>query len=348
MRHPSSSIKGVLIPIVLWANWKVFTPSSYNPFASLLFLSHRVSGAQDGNNLYQKGFLDLVFMAYYVVVFSFIRQFIILHILRPIARRCGIKSEGKLDRFGEQGYAAVYFGVMGSWGVHIMRDLPTWWYETKYFWIDYPHWQMPGNLKCYYLLQSAYWIQQFLVLVLGLERPRSDFTELCIHHVVTLWLIGWSYLVNLTLIGNAIFVSMDIPDTFLAVSKVLNYLQLTMGVPTFAIFVVVWSYFRHYLNLRIIESVWSEFSLIPDTSKQWKTADGVWMVWWMQYQVLVPIILLQLVNLFWYFLIWRILLRYTDVQCIVRYLTKSYRVLFQSELVDERSEDGDDDDRRDD
>lgn len=30
--------------------------------------------------------------------------------------------------------------------------------------------------------------------------------------------VRWSYLVNLTLIGNAIYVSMDVPDTFLAVS----------------------------------------------------------------------------------------------------------------------------------
>jgi hypothetical protein len=28
---------------------------------------------------------------------------------------------------------------------------------------------------------------------------------------------SWSYLINLTYIGNAIFVSMDIPDTLLAV-----------------------------------------------------------------------------------------------------------------------------------
>lgn len=89
-----------------------------------------------------------------------------------------------------------------------MHRLPTWYYTTENFWIGkdpvarallsvglmdcigYPHWDMPGQLKCYYLLQSAYWIELFLVLVLKLEKPRSDFTELCIHHVVTLWPIG--------------------------------------------------------------------------------------------------------------------------------------------------------------
>ena len=42
---------------------------------------------------------------------------------------------------------------------------------------------MPGNLKRYYLIQSAYWLQQFLVLVLRLEKPRSDFVELCVNTI---------------------------------------------------------------------------------------------------------------------------------------------------------------------
>ena len=35
---------------------------------------------------------------------------------------------------------------------------------------------------------------------------------------LTLRSYRWSYLINLTLIGNAVYLSMDLPDTFLAVS----------------------------------------------------------------------------------------------------------------------------------
>jgi acyl-CoA-dependent ceramide synthase len=118
---------------------------------------------------------------------------------------------------------------------------------------------MIPELKRYYLMQSAYWCQQLIVLVLGLEKPRKDYHELVAHHIVTLWLVGyvrplpspissfihfnsWSYLVNLTLIGNAVFMSMDIPDTFLAISKILNYIQWdTAKVYTFAFFFGVWT-----------------------------------------------------------------------------------------------------------
>ena len=89
-----------------------------------------------------------------------------------------------------------------------MSQLPTWWYKTEHFWLgtlywcffglrktyqpclDYPHWDMIPELKCYYLMQSAYWIQQLMVLVLGLEKPRKDYYELVAHHFVTLWLVG--------------------------------------------------------------------------------------------------------------------------------------------------------------
>lgn len=37
------------------------------------------------------------------------------------------------------------------------------------------------------------------------------------HHIVTLWLVGWSYLMNLVYLGNAVFITMDWSDAFLSV-----------------------------------------------------------------------------------------------------------------------------------
>ena len=71
------------------------------------------------------------------------------------------------------------------------------------FAIDYPQWRLPALLKRYYLMQLSYWIQQLIVLVLGLEKPRKDYYELVAHHLVTIWLIGGSYVMNMTYMGNA-------------------------------------------------------------------------------------------------------------------------------------------------
>ncbi|EIM88473.1 longevity assurance proteins LAG1/LAC1 [Stereum hirsutum FP-91666 SS1] len=330
---PTSSLRMLLVPIVLHLQWKYITPLFIDdpppsPFGAMLFISHPTPSptGNPSDARYRKGYLDLIFIAYHVVFFSFLRQSVILYLCRPFAQHFGIRKEGKLARFGEQGYAVVYFVISGLWGIHIMSQLPTWWYRTDAFWIDYPHWQMKPNLKRYYLMQAAYWCQQFVVLVLRLEKPRKDYHELVAHHFVTLWLIGWSYLINLTYIGNAVYISMDIPDVGLAFCSILNYLQLDRTkVACFVVFMGTWAYFRHYLNIIMLWSVYSEFDLMPESSKRWAPEDGVWMVWWMKWQIFTPLFLLHCLNLFWFYLILRIL----------------YRALTQPKVTDIRSDDED-------
>lgn len=119
---------------------------------------------------------------------------------------------------------------------------------------------MTPGLKYYYLMQASYWCQQLIVLVFRLEKPRKDHNEYVAHHIVTLWLIGfvyrlstlvlvyshlvrrWSYGINLTLIGNSVYVSMDVPDFFLAMAKVFNYLRWEWTSNTiFVIFIGFWT-----------------------------------------------------------------------------------------------------------
>jgi hypothetical protein len=44
--------------------------------------------------------------------------------------------------------------------------------------------------------------------------------------------------------------------------------------------------------------------------KGWYPAQGLWMIWWMKHQMFFALLGLQFLNIFWYYLIWRILLRY--------------------------------------
>jgi acyl-CoA-dependent ceramide synthase len=46
----------------------------------------------------------------------------------------------------------------------------------------------------------------------------------------------------LTLIGNAVYTSMDVPDAFLAIVKVFNYLHVErIEILAFVIFIGVWT-----------------------------------------------------------------------------------------------------------
>ena len=138
---------------------------------------------------------------------------------------------------------------------------------------------------------------------------------------------------------------MDIPDTFLAFSKILNYLRFERAkIVSFIIFLCIWTYFRHWLNLVMLWSVYSEFDLMPETSKRWAPEDGVWMVWWMKWQVFAPILLLQVLNLFWYYLILRILWRCVSFTRAVRLiLMRCCSAVMVGEADDVRSDDEGDD-----
>jgi acyl-CoA-dependent ceramide synthase len=176
---------------------------------------------------YGKGPWDIAFVSFYTIVLSCTREFIMQHFLRPLAIRAGLKSRAKQSRFMEQMYTAIYFGVLGPAGMYVMSRTPVWYFNTRGMYENFPHKTHEAIFKFYYLFQGAYWSQQALVLILGMEKPRKDFKELVAHHIVTLALIALSYRFHFTYMGLAVYITHDISDFFLAVSLPLScYLSL--------------------------------------------------------------------------------------------------------------------------
>lgn len=194
-------------------------PTPSNPVHRFVWLSYPEPPPADPSapHYYGKGLWDLAFVSFYVVVLSFTREFFMNEVFRPLARRAGL-PKGKQARFMEQMYTALYFGLSGPAGMYVMSRTPVWYFNTKGMFEEYPHHYQEGIVKFYYLFQAAYWAQQAIVLLLGMEKPRKDFKELVGHHVVTLALIGCSYRFHFTYIGLAVYTTHDISDFFLAVS----------------------------------------------------------------------------------------------------------------------------------
>lgn len=269
---------------------------------------------------YGKGVNDFYFVGFYSIFFTFLREFLMCTALKPLALWFGIKKSGKQNRFMEQTYSMFYYGLSGPFGLWIMSKLPIWYFNTTEFYTSYPHKTHDWYFKVYYLGQAAFWVQQSVVLVLQLEKPRKDFKELVLHHIVTIALIWCSYRFHFTWIGIAIYITMDVSDFFLATSKTLNYLDSPITGAFFAFFVFVWIYLRHYLNLKILWSVATEFRTVGEWELNWDTQ---------QYKCYIsqPITFfligaLQLVNIYWLLLIFRIL----------------HRVIFVGETKDDRSD----------
>lgn len=85
----------------------------------------------------------------------------------------------------------------------------------------------------------------------------------------------------------------------------------------------MWIYLRHYLNLKILWAILTEFRTVGPFELNWETQQ--YKCWISQYITFALLASLQAVNLFWLFLILRILKNY----------------LFNSIKKDERSEDED-------
>ena len=347
----------VLIILALYA----VNPRPSNPIHSLIFLSYPLSSDNPrapphqpthpyyprNPTYYGKGRADFAFVAFYMLVLSFTREFLMQRIMRPLS--LSIASRAKQARFMEQMYTACYFFVLGPLGLYVMSRTPMWYFNTAPMFEGFPHTSHEGIFKAYYLLQASYWAQQAVVLLLQLEKPRKDFKELVAHHVITLALIWLSYRFHFTYMGLAVYITHDVSDFFLAVSsvlplqsplrvtpeahgaarpqtsKVLNYISFSFVGPYFTFFMGVWAYGRHYQNLRILTAVLTEFRTVGPFELDWPTQQ--YKCWISQYITFALLASLQAVNVFWFYLILRI--------------AKNY--LFYDDIKDERSQYGSED-----
>ncbi|EAU37450.1 longevity-assurance protein 1 [Aspergillus terreus NIH2624] len=313
----------LLILVVLLSAYAV-NPTPSNPLHSAIFLSYpQPPKTPGGPVMYGKGPKDIAFVAFYTIVLSFTREFLMQRMIRPLAVWCGIRGKGKTARFMEQVYTAIYFAIFGPFGLYVMSRSDIWYFNTTAMFEGFPHREHEALFKAYYLLEASYWAQQAIVLMLQLEKPRKDFKELVGHHIITLALIGLSYRFHFTYMGIAVYITHDISDFFLATSKTFNYLDLAITAPYFGVFVGVWIYLRHVLNLKILWAVLTEFRTVGPFELNWETQQ--YKCWISQYITFALLASLQAVNLFWLFLILRILKNY----------------LFTNVKKDERSEDED-------
>lgn len=320
----------LLLSLAIVALYLVY-PYPSNPIAACLFLSYpldpkdplipaHVRADPNGPTHYGKGARDFAFVGFYIIVLSFTREFCMQRLIRPVAVYCGIKSRAKQSRFMEQAYTALYFGVYGPFGIYVMSRTPVWYFNTTGMYEGFPHRTHEALVKAYYLLQASYWAQQAIVLLLMLEKPRKDFKELVAHHIITVSLIWLSYRFHFTYIGIAVYITHDVSDFFLATSKLLNYVDSPIVGPYFFVFMCIWGYLRHYINLRILWSILTTFKTVGPFELNWETQQ--YKCWISQYITFALLASLQAVNLFWWFFICRI----------------AYRFLVYSTADDDRSE----------
>ncbi|KAF2818610.1 LAG1-domain-containing protein [Ophiobolus disseminans] len=310
---------GPLVLTLFIVSLYLIYPYPSNPISACLFLSYPlapndplipadVRANPDAPTHFGKGARDFAFVGFYIIVLSFTREYCMQRLIRPIAIHYGIKSRAKQSRFMEQAYTALYFGIYGPFGMWIMSRTPIWYFNTTAMYEGFPHRTGDAFFKAYYLLQASYWAQQLIVLLLMLEKPRKDYSQLVAHHIITISLIWCSYRFHFTYMGIAVYITHDISDFFLATSKCINYIDSPIVGPYFFVFMCAWAYLRHYINLKILYSIITEMPTVGPYELNWVTQQyKCWIAQYISFSLLAS---LQAVNLFWFFLICRIAYRF--------------------------------------
>lgn len=288
-----------------------------NPLHQFVSISYRLGDTDS----YGKGIKDLSFIFFYMVFFTFLREFLMEVVIKPLTiHKLKLTSKHKINRMMEQVYSIIYTGFSGPFGLYIMYHSDLWLFKTETMYRTYPDLYNNFLYKLFYLGQASFWAQQACVLALQLEKPRKDRNELIFHHIVTLLLIWCSYVFHFTKMGLAIYITMDVSDFFLALSKSLNYLESEYTTVVFGFFVGSWIYLRHVVNIKILWSVLTQFR--TEGTYVLNFATQQYKCWISLPIVFILIFALQLVNFYWLILIFRII----------------YRILFLGVEKDERSE----------
>ncbi|KAH6914962.1 longevity-assurance protein [Coprinopsis sp. MPI-PUGE-AT-0042] len=166
--------------------------------------------------------------------------------------------ERSVMRFAEQGWSVVYYTFSWSYGLYVHNHLPTKVWNPTAVWVGYPHIPLAGPVKFYYLVQTACYLHQ--TLILNAEARRKDHWQMMAHHFVTVALLVTSYFTNFSRVGCLIMMLMDCCDIFLPLAKMVRYIdvsQLATDV-LFGVFMVSWFITRHVLFVFVILSTMFE------------------------------------------------------------------------------------------
>ncbi|KAJ2990738.1 hypothetical protein NUW54_g8384 [Trametes sanguinea] len=199
-----------------------------------------------------------------------------------ISRQEAKKMRRSVIRFAEQGWSVIYYTAQWCFGVYVHHHLPTSVLNPINVWANYPHIPLAGPIKFYYLLQTAFYMHQ--VLILNAEARRKDHWQMMTHHIITIVLMVGSYFYNYTRVGCLIMVLMDLCDIFLPVS-----------LPA----VIYVAHLAH-------TTTWEAWYVVP---RIWDPSRGHFMTKEIYFGFFAMLVALQIIQLIWFWMICRVAYR---------------------------------------
>lgn len=152
-------------------------------------------------------------------------------------------TQAKIIKCSESLWKLTYYATVEACILRITYQEP-WFRDTKEYFRGWPNQELKLPLKLYYVCQCGFYLYSIAAL-LTWETRRKDFAVMMSHHVITVILIGYSYITSFFRIGSIILALHDASDVFMEAAKVFKYSEKELGASVFfGLFAVSWLILR--------------------------------------------------------------------------------------------------------
>ncbi|CAK6958049.1 ceramide synthase 2-like [Scomber scombrus] len=127
-------------------------------------------------------------------------------------------------KFCEASWRFVFYLVAFTAGLGSLIDT-SWFWDHRECWRGYPKQPVAEVHRWYYILEMGFYLS--LLLCVSVDVKRKDFKEQVIHHIATIFLIGFSYCSNYVRVGTLVMLLHDSSDILLESAKMLHYAEWT-------------------------------------------------------------------------------------------------------------------------
>ncbi|XP_055013181.1 ceramide synthase 2a isoform X1 [Boleophthalmus pectinirostris] len=139
---------------------------------------------------------------------------------RWFRRRRNQDRPSKVKKFQEASWRFTFYFVAFFAGLAVLIDKP-WFHDLKLMWEGFPKMTLLPSQYWYYMIELGFYIS--LLFSVASDVKRKDFKEQIVHHVATISLIGFSWLVNYIRAGTLIMLVHDAADYLMESAKMFNY-----------------------------------------------------------------------------------------------------------------------------
>lgn len=197
--------------------------------------------------------VDFLIAIYFAVAFVAARFFfdrflfrrLAIWLLRdgPTPLKMDEAVQAKVSKISESMWKLTYYATVEVFVLSIAYEEP-WFRDTKEYFRGWPNQELKLSLRLFYMCQCGFYIYSIAAL-LTWETRRKDFAVMMSHHVITVILIGYSFLTRFFRVGSIILALHDASDVLMEAAKVFKYSEKEFRASLcFALFAISWLVLR--------------------------------------------------------------------------------------------------------